>query len=232
MTPAELIPESKILDAFNYRHATKVFDAQKKISESDFNVILEAARLSPSSFGAEPWQILVIQDPAKRALLKPFTWGATGALSGNEGQLATASHFCVFLAHTSKMVKDDAQHLFEHMTKIKQFPEDILKGFMVHYKKIQEVDFEIKTERNFVDWSARQAYIALGNAMTVAAMRGIDSCPVEGFDIKQATKTLSEHFGVDTEKYIPVVMVAFGYRQADPKRPKTRRELSDVVKWF
>lgn len=118
------------------------------------------------------------------------------------------------------------------MTQIKQFPEDVLKGFMVHYKKFQEKDFELQTERNIIDWSARQAYIALGNAMTVAAMRGIDSCPVEGFDMSEATATMKEHFGVDTERLVPVVMASFGYRQTDPKRPKTRRDMENIVRWF
>lgn len=232
MPNPELVSESAILSAFNFRHATKVFDPDKKIPEAEFNLILEAARLSPSSFGAEPWQILVVQDPQKRALLRPITWGANGALNGSEGQLATASHFCVFLAHGSQTMKYDASYLFDHMSKVKQFPEEILKGFLGHYQKFQEKDFELKTERNVIDWSARQAYLALGNAMSVAAMRGIDSCPIEGFDIKEASATLQAHCGVDPERYTPAVMVAFGYRQSDPKRPKTRRELKEIVRWL
>lgn len=232
MSSLEPIPSQQILDAMNFRHATKVFDASKKIPEDEFNLILEAARLSPSSFGAEPWQILVVQDPEKRAKLRDCAWGATGALNGTEGQLATASHFCVILAHTAKTMKYDAGYLFEHMRDVKHFPEDILKGFLVKYQEFQEKDFALKTDRNVIDWSARQAYITLGNAMTVAAMRGIDSCPIEGFDIAQTSKTLQEHFDVNPERFVPAVMVGFGYRQADPKRPKTRREMANVVKWF
>ncbi|MCX2782915.1 nitroreductase family protein [Microbulbifer thermotolerans] len=67
--------QQQIINAFNFRHACKVFDPQRKISDDEFNTILEAARLSPSSFGFEPWQILVVQSPEKRELFRDFAWG-------------------------------------------------------------------------------------------------------------------------------------------------------------
>ncbi len=81
--------------AFEFRHATKVFDDTKKVADADFNRILEAARLSPSSFGMEPWNLLVVQSPEKRELFREFSWGANGAFNGSKGQLGTASHFVI-----------------------------------------------------------------------------------------------------------------------------------------
>lgn len=80
-----------LLDTFNYRFATKRFDASRKIDDADFDTILETGRLSPSSLGLEPWKFLVIQDPEMREALKPISWGA-------QGQLETASHFVIILA--------------------------------------------------------------------------------------------------------------------------------------
>ncbi|CAC8352785.1 NAD(P)H-dependent quinone reductase [Staphylococcus aureus] len=79
-----------IMDAFHFRHATKQFDPQKKVSKEDFETILESGRLSPSSLGLEPWKFVVIQDQALRDELKAHSWGAAK-------QLDTASHFVLFL---------------------------------------------------------------------------------------------------------------------------------------
>ncbi len=81
----------EIIEAFNFRHACKIFDRDKKISDEDFNTILEVARLSPSSFGFEPWRFIVVQDMNLREKLLPVTWGA-------QNILPTASHYVIILA--------------------------------------------------------------------------------------------------------------------------------------
>ncbi|MEC2164969.1 nitroreductase family protein, partial [Bacillus velezensis] len=78
--------KQQIIEAYQFRHATKEFDPEKKISESDFEFILETGRLSPSSLGLEPWKFVVVQNPELREKLREFTWGA-------QKQLPTASHF-------------------------------------------------------------------------------------------------------------------------------------------
>ena len=230
-TLATSVVQSQILEANHFRHATKVFDPARKISESAFNTLLETARLSPSSYGMEPWQLLVIQNPEKRALFSDFTWGANGATNGTAGQLGTASHFCIFLAHTGATMKHHSDYLQKHMKEVKQLPDEVI-GFMnAVYQKFQEHDFHIEGDRQISDWSARQAYIALGNMMTAAALMGIDSCPIEGFEMDKAITVLEAHFGVDPKRYKPAVMVAFGYRADEPKHPKTRRKMEDIVSW-
>ena len=52
--------ENNFTKAMNFRHACKVFDDTKKISDEDMKFILEAGRKSPSSFGMEGWKFLVI----------------------------------------------------------------------------------------------------------------------------------------------------------------------------
>lgn len=223
--------QAQIIEAFNFRHATKVFDPKRKISESEFNTILETARLSPSSFGMDPWQLLIIQTPEKRELFREFTWGANGATNGTAGQLGTASHFCIFLVHTGATMKHHSDYLQKHMKEVKQLPDEVIGFINNAYQKFQEHDFHIEGDRQISDWAARQAYIALGNMMTAAAQMGIDSCPIEGFEMDKTIAVLEQHFGIDPKLYKPAVMVAFGYRAGEPPFAKTRRKMEDVVSW-
>ena len=232
MSTADKALQQQIIDAFNFRHATKVFDPERKINPEQFNTILESARLSPSSFGFEPWQLLVVQSPEKRELIRDFAWGANGAFNGTAGQLGTASHFLIFLAHTDATMKHNSEYQQNFMKEVKQLPDDVIGFINQAFQKFQEHDFGIEGERQVTDWSAKQAYIAMGNVMSVAAMMGIDSCPIEGFEMDKTEKVLEEHFGIDTTIYKPAVMVALGYRADEPPFAKTRRSMDQVVEWF
>ncbi|MGF1700259.1 NAD(P)H-dependent oxidoreductase [Photobacterium makurazakiensis] len=226
----QLAIQNQIIDAFELRHATKVFNPEAKISNDEFNTILEAARLSPSSFGFEPWQILVVQSPEKRELFREFTWGANGAFNGSAGQLGTASHFVILLAHTEATMKHNSDYQQNFMKEVKQLPEEVIGFINQAFQKFQEHDFKIEDEQ-ITEWSARQSYIALGNMMTAAALMGVDSCPIEGFEIDKTMAVLEEHFGVDSKNYKPAVMVAFGYRADEPAFAKTRRDMEQIVSW-
>jgi len=222
----------QILDAFNFRHATKIFDPERKISDEDFNVILEAARLSPTSFGHEPFRILMIQSPEKRELFREFSWGANGMMNGSAGQLGTASHFGIILAATDELMRAGSDYLQDHYRRVKQLPDEVIEIFNGAYGKFQAEDHKITSGREITDWSGKQAYIVLANMMTTGALMGIDSCPIEGFDMARTTQVLAEDFGIDTAKWKPAVMFAFGHRAKDPEFPKTRRTMQDTVTWF
>ncbi len=224
--------QQQIIEAFDFRHACKVFDAKRKIPDEQFNTILESARLSPSSFGFEPWQILVIQSPEKRELFREFAWGANGAFNGTAGQLGTASHFAILLAHTDATMQHHSDYLQQHLKGVKQLPEDVIGFLNQAYEKFQTHDFGIQGKRQITEWSARQAYIALGNMMTSAALLGIDSCPIEGFEMAKTVDVLQQHFGIDPDRLQPAVMVAFGYRTDKPAHDKTRRDMDQIVSWF
>lgn len=66
----------EILEAFNYRYACKKFNKDKKVSDEDFATIIESARLSPSSFGLEPWKFLLLKNEKMKEDFKEFAWGA------------------------------------------------------------------------------------------------------------------------------------------------------------
>jgi len=217
--------DNAFLDAMWFRHATKAFDQDKRISDEDFNTILEIGRLSPSSFGFEPWKFVVVQDRVLREKMKSFSWGA-------QGQLETASHFILVLARKQTDMVYSSDYIQHMMNDVKQMPEDVVKMYSGFYEQFQKVDFDLlSNERNLNDWSMKQVYIALGNMMTGAAYIGVDSCPMEGFDYQLTEQFIAEELNLDTEQYAPAVMVAFGYRKEEP-RPKTRQTLDSVVAWY
>ena len=217
--------KEKIVDAFFFRHACKEFDEEKRIKDEDFKFILEAARLSPSSFGLEPWKFLVVQNMELRAKLKEFTWGG-------QKQIPTASHLVVILARKGYFMRYDSEYVKDFRKNVQKLSEDVIKVKSRTYENFQEKDFRLlDNERSMFEWACRQTYIALANMMTVAAMLGIDSCPLEGFVAEKIEDVLEKYFGIDPEKFGISCMVTFGYRKAEP-RPKTRQELDEIVEWY
>ncbi|PRT36911.1 NAD(P)H-dependent oxidoreductase [Bacillus wiedmannii] len=215
--------KQEILKAYQFRHACKEFDTNKKISDEDFHFILETGRLSPSSVGLEPWKFVVIQDAALREKLKPVSGGA-------QGQLPTASHFVVILARRKEGLRHDSVHVIKMMKDIHHMPEEVVQNLSGFYKSFVETELE-DNDRLIFEWASKQTYIALGNMMTAAAQIGIDSCPIEGFDKKQVTTILQNEGIIDGNDFGLACMVAFGYRKEDPKRPKTRQNLDEIVEW-
>jgi len=217
--------QDKIIEAFHFRHACKQFDPEKKISESDFNFILETGRLSPSSFGFEPWKFLVVQNMELREKIKAFTWGG-------QGQLPTASHILLVLARKSYFMKYDSQYLDDFMKTVKKMPENIVEIVRNAFKNFQENDFKLmESERAVFDWACKQTYITMANMMTTAAMIGIDTCPMEGYNADKMETLLASDFNIDTEKFGASHMIAFGYR-VDDAPPKTRQTLESITEWY
>ncbi|WP_234969307.1 NAD(P)H-dependent oxidoreductase [Bacillus massilinigeriensis] len=215
--------KEEILQAFHFRHATKEFDPSRKIPEEDFDFILETGRLSPSSFGFEPWRFLVIESKELREKIRNTAWGAYG-------KLPEASHFVVILARTIKDTKYDTDYLKDHFSKVKELPNDMMEKYLERIEEFQKEDFRLlEGNRPLFDWASKQTYIALANMMTAAAQIGVDSCPIEGFNSDSMNQLLEEEGLLEDGHFKISVMVAFGYRVKEP-REKTRRPFEDVVK--
>ncbi len=218
--------KNKFIEAMKFRHATKEFDSTKKISEEDFNTILEIGTLSPSSFGFEPWKFVVIQNEDLRKKLKEFSWGA-------QGTLLTASHFVIILARKKKGMIYNSDYIKHMMNDVKKLPQDVQKMYSGFYEQFQKVDFDLlNDDRYLFDWATKQNYIALANMMTGAAYMGIDSCPTEGFDAKKTEEFLKNELNIDTEEFGASVMLPFGYRKVEPSREKVRQSVDTVTQWF
>jgi len=215
---------NKFFDAMKFRHATKEFDKTKKISDDDFKAILEAGRLSPSSFGFEPWKFVIVQDDKFRENLKEFSWGG-------QGQLLTASHLVLILAR-KKSLRYGSEYIGHMLRDIKKLPEDVVGLYYQFIEKFQKSDFKLlETERNLFDWACQQTYIPLANMMTGAAYMGIDSCPMEGFEADKMEKFIKKELKIDTDEFGVSVMVAFGYRAKEP-RLSARQKLEEITAWY
>ena len=117
------------------------------------------------------------------------------------------------------------------MKDVQQMPEVAIETVTGHYKNFQELNKILDSERTLLAWSSKQTYIALGNMLTAAAMIGIDSTPMEGFNPTALEKVLADEGLLGDGEFAPSVLAAFGYRKEDPARPKARRPLEDVVEW-
>ncbi|WP_214828698.1 NAD(P)H-dependent oxidoreductase [Exiguobacterium algae] len=214
-----------ILEAYRWRQATKVFDADKKVKEEDFEFILETGRLSPSSFGFEPWQFVVVRREDLLQKIKDHAWGA-------QGQALTASHFVLILARTPKAMRYDADYIRHIVTEVQGRTKEEYDQRIKRVHDFQENDYRLlDNERVFQEWVKRQTYIPLGNMMTAAAQIGVDSCPIEGFNQEEMDELLISEGVMERGEWSLSVMVAFGYRAKD-FAPKTRRDFNEVVKYI
>ena len=216
------ISKQQVLDAFHFRSACRAYDPNKKISAEDFAYILELGRLSPSSVGSEPWHFLVIQNPQLREKLKPFSWGMAK-------QLDDCSHLLVILVN--KQARWDSEDFHRSLSN-RGLNEEQMQTALGIYQKFQTEDIRVlDNERALFDWASKQSYIALANMMTGAALIGIDSCPIEGFNYAEMNRVLAQTGAYDADKYAVSVAATFGYR-AQPIRPKSRKSIEEIVSWI
>lgn len=189
---------SNIIENQNWRYATKQFDATKKISETDLNTLKEAVRLSASSYGLQPYKIIVVENPELREKLKGAAYGQT--------QITDASHLFVF-ANDLSLNAETVDQYMNNISEIREIPTTALDGLANMIKgQIAGLADEIKN-----NWTAKQTYIALGNLLEAAAELKIDATPMEGFNAAQFNEILGlNELGLGT-----TVIATLGYRHDD-----------------
>ena len=211
------IPENQLLEALSWRYATKEFDPKRKIPDSTWATLEKALVLSPSSFGLQPYRFLVIKDTAIRERLLPHSW--------NQRQIVNASHLIVFAARTS-ITEAEIDAFLDRIVEIQGVPRETLAGYRgMMYGSLLSPG----SENRIPHWTALQAYIALGNLLTSAALLGIDTCPIEGF----APAEYDTILGLRDDGYASVVVAAVGYRNSEDKyaiAPKVRMPSAQLVK--
>lgn len=212
-----MISTKQLLDALQWRYATKVFDPAKKIPADVWAALEKALVLTPTSYCLQPYQFLVVQDPAKRAALLSHSWG--------QKQVVDCSHFVVFTART-EMKEADVNKLIERISAVRNVPAEALNSY--RSKMLGDV---VTGARGKIahEWATRQSYIALGNLMTAAAVLGVDACPMEGLVPAEYDKILN----LAGSGYATVVACALGYRAAGDKYAslaKVRYVTQDLVR--
>lgn len=202
--------KTQFLDAMQFRHACKLFTDQK-ISKEDLRFILEAGRVSPSSFGVEQWKFLVVQNDALKKEIEAASWG--------QKQVSTSSDLVVILAR-----KDVRSSDVYARGQLRRFglPEEAFNNFIEIYRAW----IDGRDDQTLELWSEKQCYIAAANMMSAAAFIGIDSCPIEGFDAAKVNAIL----GIDTAVFHTALLIPFGYR-ASEQRAKHRLSFDEVVEF-
>ena len=158
----------QLIEALEWRYACKKFDAEKRISESDLQTILESIRLTPTSYGLQPIKVLLIETTELREKIKPIAW--------NQAQVVDASHLLVFCHHTAISESYVDQHV-TLMADTRNVSTEKLQGFGTHVKSaIANMEEDVK------QWTSKQTYIALGQVLLSCALLKIDATPMEGFD--------------------------------------------------
>lgn len=209
---------SNILEHRTWRYATKKFDTTKKVSDEDLETLLEATRLSASSYGLQPYHVIVVSDQKVKEQLKPASW--------NQSQITDASHIIVF-ANATEFGEELVDDYLTNVSETRNIPEEGLKGYS-DFMKSKLIDLPTETKSN---WTARQAYIAFGNLMQAAAELKIDTCPMEGFE----SDKYNEILGLEDKNLNAAVVLAVGYRSAEdetqhlPKVRKSKEELFTLI---
>ncbi len=187
--------KNAFIRAMHYRHACKLFDESRRIRESEMDAILEFGRLSPSSFGMEPWRFLVVRDQKFKESLRPLCW--------NQPQITTCSDLVLIKSIVAPLAP--GSEYSRDMLSRRDLPKEKIETYFKVYDDF--ATHKLATEGLFC-WASRQCYIAAANMMTGAAMMGIDSCPVEGFE-KEKIEALLD---IDPAHEELALIVAFGYR--------------------
>lgn len=201
--------KEQFLEMMHSRHACKEFD-QRKIPEDDLKYILEAGRLSPSSFGVEQWKFVVVQNQAIKEKIEAASWG--------QKQISTSSDLVVVVARKDVRSSDD---YVKSQIKRWGLEQSAYEGVMEIYKAWVDG----REDSILTLWSEKQCYIAAANMMSAAKFIGIDSCPIEGFDANKVNEILNLDANFHTALLLP-----FGYCNKKARK-KFRLDFEDVVRF-
>ena len=206
------------LDALNKRYSVKKFDPEKIVSSDALYHILEAARLSASSLGLQPYKLIIVQSPEMKEKLIPAFY--------NPSQISTCSHLIVIVSKNT-IESEYIGDYFSHISKTREISLESLTPF----KESISNHIERLTTEEVMTWADKQCYIVLGNLMFAAALENVDTCPMEGF--KQ--DKIDEILDLDITKEKVAVTLAIGYRSEEDEFQnfkKVRKPTEKLLKFI
>ena len=204
-----------VLDKLNWRYATKKFDSSKKVSEKDLNTLLDAAQLTASSYGLQPYRFFVIENSEIRSKLRKASW--------DQPQITDASYVLV-LANKATFDESLVDNYIDNLIETR----GVTKKDVEDYSQMMKGALLGLTDAQKKSWTSNQAYIALGNLLTIAAEMEIDTCPMEGFDNEQYNEIL----GLNNKNLNAAVVLAIGYRSDEDQTqnyPKVRYSKEKLI---
>lgn len=205
----------EVLESLKRRYAVKQFDKTAKLSQEQLNNLKEVLRLSPSSFGLQPWKFILVNDKELRTQIRAHAW--------NQSQVEDASAFFV-LCRPETIRGEDVERFMKQVVDVRGVERSSLDG----YSSVINKFIERYSDEQKAAWMERQIYVALGTLLTACASSNIDACPMEGF----------EREGVDSVLALPekglrsVVLCAVGKRSAEDKYATTKKVRYDAEDVF
>lgn len=213
--PTPISPQ-QLVDALNWRYATKKFDPARTIPADVWQALEQSLVLAPSSIGLQPWKFFVVTDLAVKAQLQ--------AASYRQAQVGDCSHFVAFAVRRNL----DAAHVERHIARMIELTgataEQMAKFRAMTLRNLDRARAEGKLDT----WQEHQVFIALGKFIASAALLGVDTCPMEGIEPQKYDEIL----GLAGSNFATAVACAAGYRAADDKYAamrKVRFRPEDVV---
>ena len=204
-----------IIESLEWRYATKKFDAEKIVSTSQINTLKKAFNLTATSYGLQPIQLVIVKNKEIQKELVTHSW--------NQQQVSQASHVLVICIQ-KELNEDHIESYFNLVKKIRNTPDEILAPFKDYLKN----DIGQQTKEQLHVWMKNQAYIALGNLLTVAAIEKIDTCPMEGFIPEKYDEVLN----LNAHNLTSALVLPIGFRAEDDYMKdlkKVRKNLEQVI---
>ena len=206
---------TQVLEALKWRYATKKFDAKRILSQDKIEIIKNAFNLTASSFGLQPVKLLIINNKVLQQKLFP--------VSMDQQQVVDASHLLIFCVEKN-IDSNYVDTYFKNVKAIRNTEDEVLAPFkeylLDHFTTVSPEDKNL--------WATKQAYITMGNLLTVCALEKIDACPMEGF----SPDGYNEVLNLDDKGLRAVLVMPVGYRAEDDMfadLKKVRKDLKNAI---
>jgi nitroreductase len=203
------------IENLQWRYAVKKFDEHKYLSNEQVETLKEAFNLTATSYGLQPIKLVIVQNKELQQQLVEHSW--------NQQQVAQASHLLIFCIDT-RLTENDVEKYFERVQDIRETPDEIINPFRDYLKTL----ISSKTVEDLTSWAKNQAYLAMGNLLTVCANERIDSCPMEGF----VPQKYDEVLDLISKNLNSVLVLPVGFRAEDDfmkDQKKVRKSLDEIV---
>ncbi len=218
--------KEEFLKAYGSRFACKKFDTSREVSRSDMEFILEAGKLTPSSFGFEPWKFLAIEN--KELKDKIFDTAPRLATA-----MKTADKVIVILAKNSSELRYSSGYVNHMLRDVQKLNDSQAKAVKEGFRKFQERESSsVYDTMSIYHWSWRQSYLPLATMITAASQIGVATCPIEEYNEKELERLLEDEGVLNRNEYSVSVLLAVGY--ADPsiiREDFKRNYREDVIEW-
>lgn len=206
---------NNILDALEWRYAVKKFDDKASSTEQQILEVKKVFNLSASSYGLQPYKMIVVQNPELKEKLVPASFG--------QQQISQSAAILVFAVRTD-FGMDYIDQFFKDMSTKRQIPLENLEG----YKNFMKGSFANKSEDEISSWATKQVYLTMGHMLASLAALQIDACPMEGLDPQAYDKILD----LDAKQLKTIIAMPIGVRAPDDASAtalKVRKDLSDII---